>query len=193
MIKIAKRFRWALVAAAMALGTVVPLGLTATQASAADDSFISSDYTGNLIGQAGSAIEDLYHGSQQQNLYFEGTVQSTGGQCWPFACGNGANAYFQGKNVWVIYHSGTSACMTSTYQSGEYTTSACGGGHSYSLWVQGTAFDGHGANHESWANVGATNDDAGAGEYLEDLGSASNMIITSSAPAQKVSFYTYVG
>jgi hypothetical protein len=187
--------KWRVLFATLGLvaGTITPIALTAGPAVAADDSFVISDYTTNIQGRGGSEVlQDLGATSQQSNLYFEGTVQSTGGQCWPFACGNGANAYFQGKNVWVVYQSGTSYCWTSTNRTAAYTNTACGGGHTYSLIVQATAWDGR-SGSESWVDVGATNDNSGKGVYLTTNGSGQADYWNSSANSTRISYHTVVG
>lgn len=195
-----KNWRVGIVAIVLAIGGVfTPLALMADTALATDNVTLIGDYTGLKQGFSnidGGEFAD--HGAATNiNFYFEGTVQSTGGQCWPFACGNGANAYFQGDNVWVLYDHGTNICLTATNDEGDagfswsarYTASACGGGHTYSYIVQHKAFDGR-AGSASWADVGATNANGGKGMYLYILQSYTEDEFRPSAPAVQVSFHT---
>lgn len=183
-----KRFlkRWRVLAAAVTLaaGVAAPIALTAGPA-AATTANLYNDHTGNKQGfsQVGSTIrfQDNQTGTELELVNF-GPVVDSGGQCWPFTCGNGMNAYFVGEAVYVIDEAGNQLpCATATNTGSSYqvygTDTACGGGHLYSYWVGHGAWDGK-AGSLSFANVGATNTTL-TGEYMNSAspGSYDNLSI----------------
>lgn len=189
--------KWRVVAGALALvaGAVTPVIVQANQAGAADDSFVISDYTTNQQGWDGHGqLDDLgTGGSSESNLFYEGQVTDSGGGCWPFACGNGANAYFNGDNVWVWYVHNSGDCVYDAPGGYALFGTGCGYTHPSTMIVQAPAWDGSGSGHESWASVSGTNNNGGTGVYLETLGNLDGDIFTASAPASKVSYRTVVG
>lgn len=190
--------KWRVVAGALALvaGAVTPIAMQAGPAAAADDSFIINDASGNQIGSSDSQLWDLGDGSQQQNLYYEGQVATAAqGGPWPFDIASD-DSYYDGDNVWIVYRSGTNYCVTATliagnYQ-GQYTNTACGLSHTYSLIVQAPPWDGTGSSHESWVDVGAT-DHTVSGSYECDPGYESSVSFRTSCAGTKDSFRTVVG
>jgi hypothetical protein len=188
-----KRFKYLIASFVAAASIITPIALQAGPAAAADDSFVISDYTGNQQGWDGyGQLDDLGSGSSEMNLVYEGTVKSTGGACWPFACGNGANAYFQGKNVWILYLHNSSDCVYDAPGNYALFGTGCGTGHPSTLIVQANPWDGH-SGSESWASVSGTDNNGGTGVYLETLGNLDGDIFSASAPASKVSYHTVVG
>lgn len=197
MSRLLKRWRVAAGALALVAGAVTPIAVQAGPAAAADDSFIINDASGNQIGAAsGAQTWDLGDGSQQTNLHYEGQVSSaTSGSPWPFDIASADN-YYAGDNVWIIYRSGTNWCKTATLIAGnysdEYTNTACGIGHTYSLIVQAPPWDGTGSSHESWVDVGAT-DHTVNGAYECDPGYGSELSWVTSCSGTRDSFRTVVG
>ena len=195
------RFKYLIASAVAVLGIITPVALQAVPASAATQPVIN-DWTGHvqgLSGPIGGGTNGLYNdlaGSPEINLYFVGHVTDSGGGCWPFTCGNGANSYFNGDSVYVWYGSGSNNCVTATLVgsnwSADMTNSACGNGHLYSYLVGHAAFDGL-STSRSWADVGATDAQGGTGEYLhvtKDDGTSQDNF-TTSAGGNTVSFRSF--
>jgi hypothetical protein len=166
-----KRFKYVIASVSLVAGVVAPIVLTAGPAGATTAN-LYNDHTGDKQGfsQVGSTIrfQDNQTGTELELVNF-GPVVDTGGQCWPFTCGNGLNAYFVGEAVYVIDEAGNQLpCATATNTGSSWqaygTDTACGGGHLYSYFVGHSAWDGK-SGSLSFANVGATQAED-VGEYL---------------------------
>lgn len=172
-----KKWRIVLVAFALAIvGGITTLGLSTGPASAATPAaaaaYVYSVSSGHTVGQSTFQGQNTTWFVDEGGvlnpaaLKFVGTVDGTNGNCWPFTCGNGANATFQGKNVYVNFRAGTSLCWQLESVNQGYFSTSCGASHPYSMWVQAKAPDQLGSAYEGWVNVGATNAAGGTNKYL---------------------------
>lgn len=194
---LSRRVKVVIGALSLVAGVAAPIAVQAGPAAAANDSFIINDASTDQIGLAsGNQTWDLGDGSQQTNLYYEGQVATAAqGGPWPFDIASD-DSYYDGDNVWIIYKQGTNYCQTATLIAGnysdEYTNTACGLSHTYSLIVQAPPWDGTGSSHESWVDVGAT-DHTVSGSYACDPGYGSELSWRTSCSGTKDSFRTVVG
>lgn len=151
-------------------GLVLGSAGVAAPSMAATNPYVESWHTGDTIGNINyptGPLADFSSGAMQpQTLNYVGKVSNS--SCWPFTCGNGANNYFDGHNVYVAYHTGTSYCWTLSGALAYYTNTSCGTSHPYSLWVQTDAHNGQPWPWRTWVNVGATDGAGGKGQYLSD-------------------------
>jgi hypothetical protein len=55
--------------------------------------------------------------NQQMSRSYQGQVSSQ--RCWPFNCGGGLNAAYDGASVWKIFNINTGRCMVSNHVAGD--------------------------------------------------------------------------
>jgi hypothetical protein len=148
---------WAMLAGLLMLGGIATAGVvTAGPARAATLYGLCS---GSYCAREGSVYFDRWprdisgDGNQQMQRQWQGVVSSA--RCWPFKCGSGLNATYDGSNVYKYYNIHTGHCMSPDNLNNVYIyADACNANGTN--WVQsggdGSAF---------LINVYFTNNDSG--------------------------------
>lgn len=94
------------------------LGGTAVAVTTAQDAQAATVYgicTGSTCAREASGAFEAWardisgDSAQQQQRTYVGQVSSS--NCWPFTCGNGFNAAYNGASVWRVYNIHTGHCM----------------------------------------------------------------------------------
>jgi hypothetical protein len=150
------------------------------------DQTVTSHATGNEVDGNGSGKlidNSAYH--YAWDFHYVGIVNNASE--YPFTPGSGLNATYAGDYYYYVTEYGASSlCWNMSGNGWIVESGACGSDHPYSLVVS-TRNSPDGTSGHGFVNVGAS-DSAGAGIYMDDLGSGDQLWSSYYAAEKELSF-----